>query len=334
MTPASTALLARYGFAAARIETLPGDAGFRRYCRLHGGPRPALLLHAPPDREDLGGFLRVAGLLAGAGLSVPEIIAADPGAGYALIEDFGTSLYAETLTTANITAYYDAATDALRALQTIPPPADLPAWDVPAWDGAAMAAAAAATFLDWWWPAAFGTPPSARVRAEFMAALAALLAPLDAVPPVLVHRDYFAGNLFWLAPREGVRRVGIIDFQDAARGHPGYDLVSLIEDARRDLPADLAAREIARFLAARPEIEPAPFRAACIALAAVRHVRVAGLWVRLAQRDAKPGYLQHGPRTWARLAATLARPEAAPLAAFFARNIPPELRCNPALAAA
>ncbi len=321
--------LAAHGFATARIEALPGDAGFRRYFRLHGGPRPALLLHAPLDREDLGGFLRLAGLLAGAGLSVPAIIAADPGEGCALVEDFGKHLYAETLNAANTIACYDAATDALPPLQAIPVPADLPAWDA-----AAMAAAAAATFLDWWWPAAFGTRPTTTVRGEFMAALAALLAPLDAAPKGLVHRDYFAGNLFWLAERDGVRRVGIIDFQDAAYGHPGYDLVSLVEDARRDLPEGLAAREIARFLAARPELEPAPFRAACVALAAVRHVRVAGLWVRLALRDAKPGYLQHGERTWARLAAALARPEAAPLAAFFARHVPPELCCNPALEAA
>ncbi len=329
MTPEFTGFLAAHGFATAKIEALPGDAGFRRYFRLHGGPRPALLLHAPLDREDLGGFLRLARVFAEAGLSVPAIIAADPGAGVALVEDFGKTLYAETLNGANTLAYYDAATDALPTLQAIPAPTDLPAWD-----GAAMAAAAAATFLDWWWPAAFGARPAAGVRAEFMAALADLLAPLDAAPKGLVHRDYFAGNLFWLAERDGIRRVGIIDFQDAAYGHPGYDLVSLVEDARRDLPEGLAAREITRFLAARPDLAPAPFRAACVALAAVRHVRVAGLWVRLALRDAKPGYLVHGERTWARLAAALARPEAAPLAAFFARHIPPERCGNPALAAA
>ncbi len=321
--------LAAHHFERARIEALPGDAGVRRYFRLHGGPRPALLLVAPPEHEDLGPFLRIGRLLAGAGLSVPAIIAADPGSGLALVEDFGDHLYAATLDAANTIPYYDAATDALVRLQAIAPPADLPAWDA-----AAMAMAAAATFLDWWWPAAFGTLPAGAIRAEFMAALADLLAPLAAGPKRLVHRDYFAGNLFWLAAREGVGRVGIIDFQDAARGHPAYDLVSLVEDARRDLPEGLAERETARLLAASPDLEPVPFRAAMVALAALRHVRVAGLWVRLARRDAKPGYLAHGPRTWARLAAALARPEAAPLGAFFDRHIPPEKRGNPALAAA
>ncbi len=327
--PAAAAFLAAHGFAAAAIEALPGDAGFRRYFRLHRGPRPALLLAAPPDREDLGPFLRMAGILREGGLSVPAILAADPAHGLALIEDFGERLYAGVLTEANAEALYDAATDALATLQALPPPADLPPWDK-----AAMAGAAAATFLDWWWPASFGAPASPALRDEFMAALASLLAPLAMAPACLVHRDYFAGNLFWLAEREGVKKVGVIDFQDAARGHPAYDLVSLVEDARRDLPAGIAEREIRRFLGARPDLDPGAFRAACVALAAVRHLRVAGLWVRLALRDGKPGYLVHGPRTWARLAAALARPEAAPLAAFFARHVPPERRGSPALAAA
>ncbi len=324
LLPEATAFLARCGFGAARHEALPGDAGFRRYVRLHGGPRPALLMIAPREHEDLTPFLRLATILAQGGIRVPAILAAEHAAGLALIEDFGARLYAEILTADNLTTLYDAAVDVLARLQAIPAPADLPAWDAPA-----MAAAAAATFLDWWWPAAFGEPAAVAVRAAFFAALEALLAPLAATPTVLVHRDYFAGNLFFLAAREPARRVGVIDFQDAAHGHPGYDLVSLIEDARRDLPEGLAGREIARFLAARPDLAPEPFRAACTALAAVRHVRVCGLWVRLALRDGKPRYLAHGPRTWARLAAALAEPAAAPLADFFARFVPPERCCNP-----
>jgi aminoglycoside/choline kinase family phosphotransferase len=145
----------------------------------------------------------------------------------------------------------------------------------------------------------------------------------------MVHRDFFAGNLLWLPQRTGVRRIGVIDFQGAAIGHPAYDLVSLLQDARRNIDRVLEVRAIARFLAARPELDPRAFRAAYEACAAQRHLRVACQWVRLAKRDNRPHYLQYGPRTWRLLAQALRQPAAAPLAAALDRWLPMDHRGNP-----
>ena len=141
-----------------------------------------------------------------------------------------------------------------------------------------------------------GPPCSARsapdaARQEFAGALETMLAPVAAGPTCFVHRDFFAGNLIWLPQRAGIRRIGVLDFQSAAIGHPAYDLASLLQDARRDIPAAVAEAAIERYLAARPELHPAEFRAAYAACAAQRHLRVAGQWVRLARRDGRPGYL-------------------------------------------
>jgi aminoglycoside/choline kinase family phosphotransferase len=144
-----------------------------------------------------------------------------------------------------------------------------------------------------------------------------------------VHRDFFAGNLLWLPERNGPRRAGIIDFQSAAIGHPAYDLVSLLQDARRDIPTALEERAIARYLRARPEFDPGTFRTAYAACAAQRHLRVACQWVRLAQRDARPQYLVHGPRTWCLLTRALVDPAAAPLARVLSQFVPQEQRRNP-----
>jgi aminoglycoside/choline kinase family phosphotransferase len=131
-----------------------------------------------------------------------------------------------------------------------------------------------------------------------------------------------------------MRRIGVLDFQSAALGHPAYDLASLLQDARRDIPPVLADAVIAHYLGARPELDAAAFRAAYAACAAQRHLRVAGQWVRLARRDGRPGYLAHGPRTWRLLQEAVRQPVAAPLAAALDRWIPPDRRCNPPEAAA
>jgi aminoglycoside/choline kinase family phosphotransferase len=145
----------------------------------------------------------------------------------------------------------------------------------------------------------------------------------------MVHRDYFAGNLLWLPHRSGALRAGIIDFQGAALGHPAYDLVSLLQDARRDIPVACQQRAVGRYLAARPELDPGDFRLAYGACAAQRHLRVACQWVRLALRDARPQYLAYGPRTWRLLDDALRQPAAEPLARALNRWIPAAARGNP-----
>ncbi len=315
--------LTQHGFGAARCLSLAQDASYRRYWRLLDGPWRAVLMDAPPP-EDVSSFLRIARHLAGLGLSVPTIWAVDVGAGFLLEEDLGDALYAQVLTARNAEELFDAAVDALAVMHRAPPPDGLPAWD-----GEAMATTAVATMLDWWWPAMFSAAAPASARRGLEAALAAMLAPLSTGPTGFTHRDFFAGNLLWLPERDGLRRVGILDFQSASLGHLAYDLASLIEDVRRDFSPRLAERAIARYLAARPELEPEEFRAAIKICAAQRHLRVAGQWVRLARRDGKTHYLAHGPRTWALLQAALREPETAPLARWMDCWIAPGQRANP-----
>jgi aminoglycoside/choline kinase family phosphotransferase len=319
----AAAFLAAAGFGAARLDWLPGDASHRRYARLHGGPRPALLMDAPPP-EDVRPFMAVARHIAGIGLSAPEIIAADAAAGVLLIEDFGDATHAALLDSGDAALpCYLAAAETLAALHATPPPAHLPAWGP-----AEMARATAATFLDWWWPAAMGAPAPDEARAQLDGALHAMLAPF-ALDRCFVHRDFFPANLMRLPERTGPRRTGLLDFQDAARGSPAYDLVSLVEDARRDVAPAVRDAAIARYLEARGGMDRDRFLAAMAACAAQRHLRVAALWVRLARRDGKPGYLVHGPRCWRLLDAALAHPATRPVRDFLDARVPPALRRNP-----
>lgn len=324
MRPGAEAFLAAHGFAAARREALPSDASFRGYVRLQGGPRPALLMDAPPPREDVRPFLAIGAHLAAIGVSAPEVIAADVAQGFVLIEDLGPQSMAQALDAgADPLPLYLASAEALAALHAAPPPAHLPAWNA-----ARMGETAAATFLDWWWPEVFGAPPAPDVTAAFHAAMARMLAPFAAEG--FVHRDFFPANLMPLPARAAPRHVGIIDFQDAARGHPAYDLVSLVEDARRDVDGAVRDAAVTRYLALRPDLDPVAFRAAMAVQAAQRHLRVAALWTRLARRDGKWHYLRHGPRCWALLDHALAHEATAPLRDFLDAHVPRGLRANPA----
>ena len=324
------AFLDRHGFGAATVAPLAQDASFRRYLRIQGG---AVLMDAPPP-EDVRPFLRIAEHLSRIGLSVPRILAAEPEKGLLLEEDLGDDLFSAVLTPDNEDALFGAALDTLVAIQRAAPPSGLPPWNA-----ALMAETALGTLFDWWWPAVFKAPAPPEAKHDVATALATMLQPVSHGPQTLVHRDWFAGNLIWLPNRSGIRRVGIIDFQGAALGHPAYDLVSLLQDARRDIDPDLAERMLARYLDARyldaryrdarPEYDPAGFRTAYDACAAQRHLRVACQWVRLARRDGKPQYLAHGPRTWALLKTALQRPAAAPLAEALDRWVPEKLRGNP-----
>ncbi|ONG49728.1 aminoglycoside phosphotransferase [Pseudoroseomonas deserti] len=341
MTPLATlspaeAFLAAHGYAEARAETLPQDAGHRRYTRLSGGPRPALLMDctdAPKvgltPEEDLLPFLRIARHIEAIGLSAPAILAEAVPHGLALVEDLGPATHSALLDAGTDPApLYVEAAEALAALHAAPPPAGLPLWEV-----GRMTATAGATFLDWWWPAAFGAAASAEVRGEFEGAMTAMLAPFAGAGG-FVHRDYFPANLIRLEGRDGARRTGIIDFQDAALGHPAYDLVSLLEDARRDVRPDVRDAAASAYFAARPGLNVEEFDAARAAMAAQRHLRVASLWVRLDRRDGKPHYLRHGPRCWDLLAQALHHPATAPLARFLDAHVPAALRQNPAKDAA
>jgi aminoglycoside/choline kinase family phosphotransferase len=311
--------LARNGYAPSNAEPLAQDASFRRYLRIRGD-RPAILMDAPPP-EDVGPFLRIAAHLRDIGLAAPAILAADEASGLLLEEDLGDDLLSLLLDRGeDPDPLLAAAVDALVVLQRADPPAGLPAWDAPV-----MASTALGTLFDWWWPARFGTEAPQAARDDVAAALAAILEPVRSGPRCFVHRDYFAGNLLRL-PNRG---IGIIDFQGAAIGHPAYDLVSLLQDARRDISPAAEASALAHYLTARPELDAEKFRSAYTVCAAQRHLRVACQWVRLARRDNRPQYLVHGPRTWRRLENALTHPEAEPLASALHRWIPQAARGNP-----
>ena len=311
--------LARNGYAPSDAEPLAQDASFRRYLRIRGD-RPAVLMDAPPP-EDVRPFLRIAAHLHGLGLSTPAILAADEARGLVLEEDLGDDLLSLLLDRGDAPdPLLDAAVDSLVVMQRAPPPQGLPVWDAPA-----MASTAMGTLFDWWWPAQFGAPAPQAARDDVAVALAAMLEPVATGPTCFVHRDYFAGNLLRLPNH----RIGIIDFQGAALGHPAYDLVSLLQDARRDIPPASRHRGLERYLAAWPELDPKKFRRAFAACAAQRHLRVACQWVRLALRDGRPQYLAYGPRTWRLLRDALSQPAAEPLAIALNRWIPAAQRGNP-----
>lgn len=311
--------LARHGYDPSDIEPVAQDASFRRYFRIRG-ERKAIVMDAPPP-EDVRPFLRIAAHLRAIGLTAPAILAADEARGLVLEQDLGDGLLSILLDQGHpAEPLLDAAIDALVVMQTADPPDGLPLWDAPA-----MAQTTLGTLFDWWWPAQFGTRPPQAARDELATALTDLLRPVAAGPRCFVHRDFFAGNLL-LVPDS---RVGIIDFQGASLGHPSYDLVSLLQDARRAIPREAQSRAMDRYLTARPELDRTNFHTAFTACAAQRHLRVACQWVRLAQRDGRPQYLVNGPHTWRMLAEALASPAAEPLAAALNRWIPPERRANP-----
>jgi N-acetylmuramate 1-kinase len=307
------AFLRAAGFGHARREPLAGDASARRYERLHRGPRPAVLMDAPPGVIDVRPFLAIAAWLRGRGWSAPEVLAADPAAGLVLLEDLGDRLFTRAIADdpALEEALYAAAADLLVAIQRAEPPADLPPYDdawllreaalLTEWSAPDLNECARADYLDSW----RAVLPQARVGAE-----------------ALVYVDYHADNLLWLPERVGLARVGLLDFQDARLGPPAYDLASLLMDARRDVAPELAARMIARFLAARPELDPDAFAAAYAILGAQRNAKILGLFTRLARRDGKPRYLAPLPRVRAHLAAGLAHPALEPVRAWFERHLP------------
>lgn len=317
--------LAQAGWGDAARAMLAGDASFRKYERLNRGADSAVLMDAAPPQEDVRPFLRIADWLAAEGFCPPAILARDTEHGFLLLEDLGDDLYARLLKErrADETALYEAAIDLLLALHERQAPADLAPYD------AARLIAEAELFLDWYMPARYGQTVEEAARAEFRA-LWTELAPKvdDPGGRVIVLRDFHAENLLWLPARDGVRRVGLLDFQDAVAGHPAYDLVSLLEDARRDVNPALAEAMLARYIRGAQANE-AGFRAAYAILGAQRNIRILGVFTRLWKRDGKPGYQAFMPRMWRLVEHDLAHPALADLKSWMDRAVPPDLRRQP-----
>jgi aminoglycoside/choline kinase family phosphotransferase len=315
------AFLELAGWGAARREPLAGDASARRYERLFGDGRAVLMDVPPGSGLVVAPFLAVAAWLRAGGFSAPEVLAADPAAGLVLLEDFGDDLFARICAAApeREAGLYAAAVDLLADLQRRPPPNG--GWTPPPYDMALLLREARLA-VEWYLPAATGRPVAADLAAEFEALAEAAFAPVASARTAAVLRDYHAENLIWLPERPAHAHVGMLDFQDMLVGHPAYDLVSLLEDARRDTSPELRAAMLARYLE-RSGADPAAFGHAAHVLSAQRNLKILGLFTRLCRRDRKPRYLAHLPRVWGHLGRDLAAPGLAALAAFVARRLPP-----------
>jgi len=316
------------GWGSAARTALAGDASFRRYWRLTDGARSAVLMDAPPDKLDIHPFLAIDAHLRSLGSSAPEILAADPATGLALLEDLGDATLAQRLAAGDDPdRIFGLAIDWVIALHrrgAAAIPAGLPAYDDP------RMLEEVERFLLWYLPAARGTPVDEDARQQFAAIWRALLPTARRVPETMVHRDFFVDNLIVL-PRPGLTALGLLDFQDAVVGPITYDLVSLLEDARRDLPATLIDAMRVRYLAAFLDLSGADFDASWAVMAAHRHVKCLGLFVRLAERDGKPGYLRHIPRLWRLLGQALTHPALDELARWLERELPAARRVVPDL---
>ncbi len=305
---AASRFLAHAGWGGATRRHLAGDASDRQYERLRAGAATAVLMDNPPGgADDPAAFVVMARHLRALGLSAPEVRVADTDAGFLLLEDLGDDLVARLLQADPMreAVLYAAAVDVLCHLQTAPAPLGLP--DLTAADWAQSAGFA----LDWYAFAATGTKPA---PGPFLTTLKAAICAHADGPRVLILRDYHAENLLWLPGRAGLARVGLLDFQLGQMGQPGYDLVSLLQDARRDVGLETETAMIARFATATGSA-PDAFAAHYATLGALRALRILGVFARLCLVAGKPGYLPLIPRVWAQLQRNLAHPALARLRA-------------------
>ncbi len=302
---AKRAFLQAVGWDTAARAHLAGDASDRSYDRLTRGHERAVLMDAPPGKgDDPADFVAVADHLRGLGLSAPRILAQDLTAGFLLLEDFGDAVFARLITDAPSQegALYATATDALIAVQAAPPLAGIPNLRPDDW------AQAAAFVLDWYRFAATGQRTD---TGPFVTCLSDLIGRYGDGPRVMVLRDFHAENLIWLPMRQGAARAGLLDFQLAQMGQPIYDLVSLLQDARRDVGvAQIIKRQ---FCTDTGQSEQA-FALAYAVWGAQRALRILGIFARLCLVAGKPGYLHLMPRVWGHLQENLAHPALRPLA--------------------
>lgn len=306
------------GWAEAQRLPLAGDASSRRYdrlVRLDGAK--AVLMDAPPEKgEDIAPFVRIGQHLSGLGFSAPKIMAQDAEHGFLLIEDLGDALYARVAqdNPATETEIYCAAVDLLCDLHRHPVPTDINLYDP------ALMTDLAGLAFDWYLPAATGAADDT-AKARFSDLFASLLREHAQANDVLILRDYHAENLLWLPDRSGVARVGLLDFQDAMAGHPAYDLISLLEDARRDVSPTLCAQLMDRYIA-QTEQPTEAFHCAASVIAAQRNLRIVGVFARLCCRDGKAGYVDLLPRVWAHLMQDLSHPALSDVKELIVTHLP------------
>jgi len=315
---AAPEFLAAHGWEGAEILPLAGDASFRRYFRVVRGRDSAVLMDAPPEHEDIGPFLAVAGHLIDRGFSPPRPLAIDRDKGLLLLEDFGDDRVGPLLQREpqRERPIYEAAVDILARLAAQPAPGDLPAYDAAAMEREVL------LFPEWYAPALALEVDEASYLPAWRAAWQDVLNAAGA-NPVLVLRDYHADNLMVLPDRSD---LGLLDFQDALAGHPAYDLVSLLQDARREVAPALEEAMLDLYCEAAKVADRALFRAHYEILGAQRNTKILGIFTRLWKRDGKAHYLPLQPRVWGYLERNLAHPALVPVRHWFDANVPADKR--------
>lgn len=315
--PEASRFLQSVGWGGADVLPLAGDASFRRYFRIVDRNRQAVLMDAPPPHENPRPFLRVADYLSTRGFAAPQIYGQDLAHGLVLLEDFGDARVRDHLDAhpADEEGIYRRAVALLADLH------QSPAADVPPYDKAAYHREAD-LLTEWYCPAAGLDVDTKGYTAAWNNVLP--LVEQDEAPKVTVLRDYHAENIMLIEGREAAHNLGLLDFQDALVGHPAYDLVSLLQDARRDVSPELEQAMLALY---RDIARPGDgFDAAYAVLGAQRNAKIIGIFTRLWKRDGKPRYLSFLPRMWGLLERDLAHPALAPVAVWFDANIPAHAR--------
>jgi len=319
--------LAKFGWHNAERELLAVDASFRRYERLKLKTETVVLMDAPPPEEDVKPFIKITDHLLGLGYSAPKIFAHDIGSGLLLLEDFGDSTFTNALAAgADEKKLYKSAVDVLidlhcrDSLESVPP--DIEPYDNEKLIGEVM------LFVDWYMKDQLGNEVRDELRDEFLGIWNKLISGHNFNEETLVLRDFHADNLMWLSDRIGIQKCGLLDYQDAVRGHPAYDLMSLLEDARRDLEPCLIAGLLDYYYSAVPRFDQKEFRSVYAILAAQRHCKVIGIFSRLAKRDGKYRYLVYIPRCWSLLEQVCLVPELVLLKDWLNNNISPQIRTS------
>jgi N-acetylmuramate 1-kinase len=336
------------GFGDADRQRLAGDASTRCYERLTLGQRQVILMNSPrrPDgppvrggrpysaiahlAEDVKPFVAMANALRSYGFSAPEIHAADLTEGFIVLEDLGAELVVDGDPPLPIEYRYEAAVDMLVALHRQELPDVLPVaphvdYRLPGYDIDALLIEVE-LLLDWYLPR-LKTSVRGSARQEFLALWRETLQPVLEAPPTWVLRDFHSPNLLWLGDRAEHRRIGLLDFQDAMIGPAAYDLASLLQDARVDVPEAMEMALLGRYARARRAsdryFDVAGFATTYAALAAQRASKILGIFARLDRRDGKPQYLRHIPRVWNYLQRALSHQTMASLGAWYAAHVPP-----------
>ncbi|MBY0408306.1 MAG: phosphotransferase, partial [Rickettsiales bacterium] len=317
-------------FERAELAPLAGDASFRRYIRVHKDGQKAMLMDAPVDKEDVRPFMAVAQYIHDAGYSAPKLLASHVPHGLLLLEDLGNDSFTLLLKQQEAKAelertLYAAAIDLLSEWHDegrgFSAPSRLP---LPVYNNELLLREVA-LLPDWFLPQVVGREKAALLKAEYMAIWERILSAAPLSTRVLVHRDYHADNLMWLPARSGSARVGLLDFQDGVYGDAAYDMVSLLEDARRDVPAPLVEEMLTHYIA-NSSVNDEKFRTAYATLGAQRNCKIVGIFARLAARDGKLHYLNYLPRVWRHLENDLSHPRLKELKHWLDTYVPAESR--------